>query len=573
MMSGYLIAEEGPLTGVILPFEEGEEWVIGRDPDAATLVLEDPMVSRRHVIVHATSEGYLLENLSSVNPATQNGKLVTESVLLHEGDILQIGSTFFRFTTKKPIYEEEMGGIAPSFEKGLDDAALESTETRWLLKVITGPNAGAEFAMRKGGTYIVGKDPNACDIIFHDLSVSRQHAKLNVDDEENIFIEDMGSRNGVLVNGEPITEKHQISSQDLVALGTTTFLLIDRKQIRETIVPPPQIPAGRAEEMELAQAVKEAEPLTATPLKDWKEMRISKKHLTWAGFGAFFVFLLIFGIFSLFSIKPVMVSEKHESERIREVVKPYPDLQFTYTEGSGKLFLVGHVLTGVEQQELLYSIRSLPFIEQIEDNVVVDEFVWQNMNALLLTNADWQGVSIHSPAAGKFVVRGYLQTPEQAQALSDYLNANFPYLDKLDNQVVVEGNLSVQIQSMLAQKGFGNVNFELTNGEVVLAGRIEEKHKKNYDELVSEFKALAGVRGVKNYVVISTAEASRIDITDKYAISGYSRQDEKSLFVLINGRIVGKGDILDGMTITGVEPNLILLEKDGVKFRINYNLQ
>ncbi len=572
-MAGYLIAEEGPLTGVILPFEEGEEWVIGRDPDAATLVLEDPMVSRRHVIVHGTTEGYLLENLSSVNPATQNGKFITESVLLHEGDIIQIGSTFFRFTNRKPVYEEEMETPAPAFEEGLEEAALETPETRWLLKVITGPNAGAEFSMKKGAIYLVGKDPNLCDIIFHDLSVSRQHARITVDDQENIFIEDLGSRNGVLVNGEPIAEKHQISSQDLVALGTTTFLLIDRKQVRETIVPPPQISAARAEEMAISAAEKEMAPPTVGPVKDWKEMRISKKHLTLAGVGAFFLFLLIFGMVSLFRVEPVVVAGKHESEQIREVTHHYPDVQFTYTEGGGKLFLVGHVLTGVEHQELLYSIKGLPFITQIEDNVVVDEFVWQNMNALLLSNADWQGISIHSPSPGRFVVRGYLETPEQAQALSDYLNANFPYLDKLENQVVVEGNLSVQVQSMLAQRGFGNVSFELTNGELVLGGRIEEKHQKAYDELVSEFKALVGVRGVKNFVVTSTPEASRIDLTEKYKITGSSRKDSKSLYVLINGRIIGKGDVLDGMTITGVEPNLILLEKDGVKFRINYNLQ
>src|ERR1700734_2453296 len=104
-MAGYLIAEEGPLAGLVVRFEEGEEWILGRDPDEVTLVLEDPMVSRKHVICRLTAEGYILENLSSVNPATQNGKVITEPVLLREGDILQIGSTFFRFT-EQPIPSE-----------------------------------------------------------------------------------------------------------------------------------------------------------------------------------------------------------------------------------------------------------------------------------------------------------------------------------------------------------------------------------------------------------------------------------------------------------------------------------
>ncbi|MBI2742959.1 MAG: type III secretion system inner membrane ring subunit SctD [Chlamydiales bacterium] len=576
-MAGYLIAEEGPLTGIILRFEEGQEWVIGRDPDVTDLVLEDPLVSRRHVIIHLTSEGYLLENLSSVNPATQNGKIITESVLLSEGDIIQVGSTFFRFTSKEPALEEEAPvEEAPTLEEeDLTSAEIESTyDARWLMKVITGPNAGAEFSMNKGAIYLIGKDPNLCDIIFHDLSVSRQHARLTVDDQENVFIEDMGSRNGVLINGEPISGKHQISSQDLVALGTTTFLLIDRKEARETIVSATITHPARAEETHGEEEMeRETATTTLAPVREWKEMRIKKRHLVLGGIGIFLLFFLFMGTFSLFKVEPVVVAEKHESEQIQEALKNYPDVQFSFTQSNGKLFLVGHVLTAVDKQELLYTLSGISFIGEVEDNVVVDEYVWQNMNALLMSNPDWQGISIHSPSPGKFVMRGYLETLEQAQALSDYMNVNFPYLDRLDNQIVVEGNLATQIQSMLMEKGFGTVLFQLSNGELVLTGRVDEKNKTAYEELVNHFKALMGVRTVKNFVVLSTSESSRIDISDKYKVTGSSKKDAQNLFVLINGRIVGKGDLIDGMMITTVLPSMILLEKDGLKFRINYNLQ
>lgn len=106
-MAGYLIAEEGPLDGLIVRLEQGEEWVLGRDPEEVSIILEDPMVSRKHVICRLTPEGYILENLSSVNPATQNGKVITEAVLLREGDILQIGSTFFRFSEQSPVKPQQ----------------------------------------------------------------------------------------------------------------------------------------------------------------------------------------------------------------------------------------------------------------------------------------------------------------------------------------------------------------------------------------------------------------------------------------------------------------------------------
>ncbi|NGX38526.1 MAG: Oxoglutarate dehydrogenase inhibitor, partial [Chlamydiae bacterium] len=247
-MNGYLIAEEGPLAGTTIVFEEEigkNEWSLGRDPEACDVALEDPMVSRQHAMMRLTPEGFILENLSTVNPATQNGMVISEPVLLKEGDIIQLGSTFFHFSEKAPEVEAEEK-LPPAEEMAESPAEMPSElhfgpspDTRWLMKVISGPNSGAEFAMHKSSTFLIGKDPNICDIVFQDLSVSRQHARLTIDDEDNAFIEDLGSRNGVIVNGELISEKLLLSSQDLVALGTTTFLVIDRHEARETIISPP----------------------------------------------------------------------------------------------------------------------------------------------------------------------------------------------------------------------------------------------------------------------------------------------------------------------------------------------
>ncbi|HEX2579193.1 MAG TPA: type III secretion system inner membrane ring subunit SctD, partial [Rhabdochlamydiaceae bacterium] len=458
-MAGYLIGEEGPLTGLVVKFEEGSEWVMGRDPDVVGIVLEDPMVSRRHVICRLTTEGYVLENLSAVNPATQNGMIISEPVLLREGDIIQIGNTFFRFSEKLPKVEP----LPPSLmEEPADLTSLSVTsspEARWMIKVITGPNSGAEFYMHKGKTYVIGKDPELCDIIFQDLSVSRQHARISVDESDMVYIEDLGSRNGTLVAGKMITDRHLLNSQDQVSLGTTSFLVIDLQQSRETLISeaPPLAEEAPAETM-------------TVHVKNWREMVIPKKHLILAGVIGVFLLTLIVSMVSLFNSEPIVVNAKDESSQVKEIVARYPDIQFSYNKGSEKLFLTGHVLTTVEKQELMFQLKGLPFITTIEDSVVIDEYVWENINALLMTNPAWQGISITSPMPGKFVVRGYLQTLEQGQALSDYLNVNFPYLDRLDNQVVVESNLTTQVQSLLTERGFNNVSYQLVDGEIVLSG-------------------------------------------------------------------------------------------------------
>lgn len=564
-MAGYLIAEEGPLAGLVLRFEEGAEWVIGRDPDEVALVLEDPMVSRKHVICRLTPEGFILENLSAVNPATQNGKIITEPVLLREGDIIQVGNTFFRFSEKVPGAEQP----PPLFLEETSDLSTLSNvtppEARWMIKVITGPNSGAEFYMHKGKSYIIGKDPEVCDIIFQDLSVSRQHARITLDDQEIVTIEDLGSRNGTLVKGKLIAEPTTLQSQDLIALGTTSFMVVDRQQSRETLI-------AQAPVLEPEPAVSGAEKAAPVP-KDWREMMIPKKHLILAGVvGCALIALFMSGI-SLFQSEPIEKPPRHESELVTEIVRKYPDIQFSYNDGSGKLFLTGHVLSAVDKQELLYQLGGLKFLTSVEDTVVIDEYVWENMNALLITNPQWQGISIHSPTPGKFVVRGYLQTLDQAQALSDYLNVNFPYLDRLDNQVVVESNLMTQVQSLLLERGFNNVSYQLTDGELVLSGRVDGKDTHRFDTLVKEFKSLQGVRVLKNYVIYTSEESSLVDLSTKYKVMGFSKKDGENHFIVINGKILTIGDLLDGMIITSISPSTVLLEKDGLKFKINYNLQ
>ena len=560
-MAGYLIGEEGPLTGFVARFEEEEEWVLGRDPEVASIVLEDPLVSRRHVICRHTEEGYVLENVSTTNPALYNGQILIEPTLLQEGDLVKIGSSIFRFSHSYPNFETE----ASEDDNDLMSVRIGSGSLgRFIIKVTNGPNAGAEFSMQKGSSYVLGKDPNLCDIAFQDLSVSRQHARISIDDNNQVFIEDLSSRNGVLVNGIAITSRHLLSSEDLISLGTTSFLLIDREQIQETIFSP----------LPLATSVKAEEKQEESPASDWREMIIPKKHLIVA---SAFGILMLAGITSMITLfktdKIEVVSQKEEHKILKENLAAFPDVQFSFNPPSGKLFILGHVISSVEKQELLYKIENLPFVHSIEDNVIVDELIWENTNALLLTNPNWVGVSLSSIAPGKFVLRGYVQTLEQAQALSDYLNLNFPYLDRLENQVVVETNLQMQVESILIEKGFNSVTYQLSNGELVLAGRVDQKKAHAFNTIIDQFYEVPGIRLIKNFVIYTKADTSRIDISSKYQITGYSKKDDQNMFVVINGKILTIEDVIDGMKITEILSNMVLLEKDGVKFRINYNLQ
>jgi hypothetical protein len=67
---------------------------------------------------------------------------------------------------------------------------------------------------------VIGRSRN-CDIILPSAKVSRQHATLTMDDGE-LFIEDLGSANGLWKNGQRI-EKDKIASGDIVVVSDETL--------------------------------------------------------------------------------------------------------------------------------------------------------------------------------------------------------------------------------------------------------------------------------------------------------------------------------------------------------------
>ncbi len=73
------------------------------------------------------------------------------------------------------------------------------------------------------GDTVLGRGPKNT-VVLDDALVSRTHAKIVVQNDV-VTIEDTGSANGVLVNGERIDKKRALTSGDRVVLGQQSFTL------------------------------------------------------------------------------------------------------------------------------------------------------------------------------------------------------------------------------------------------------------------------------------------------------------------------------------------------------------
>jgi pSer/pThr/pTyr-binding forkhead associated (FHA) protein len=70
---------------------------------------------------------------------------------------------------------------------------------------------------------VIGRS-RECDIVLEDAGVSRRHAELRPLDASAWSIEDLGSTNGVQVNGRTVQGEHELRSGDRIELGSTEIV-------------------------------------------------------------------------------------------------------------------------------------------------------------------------------------------------------------------------------------------------------------------------------------------------------------------------------------------------------------
>ncbi|MHC5033594.1 MAG: FHA domain-containing protein [Planctomycetota bacterium] len=97
----------------------------------------------------------------------------------------------------------------------------EQQDPVFLLEVVGQELSGSQFEVAADGL-LVGRSPS-CDVVFQSPAVSRRHAYF-YPNEEFCWVKDLGSKNGMLVNGRRAKET-RLTDGDEVDIGPSQFIL------------------------------------------------------------------------------------------------------------------------------------------------------------------------------------------------------------------------------------------------------------------------------------------------------------------------------------------------------------
>lgn len=169
-----------------VPFAVGNRAV-------ADFRLDDALASTgQHFVIQHAASGYMLEPVLEV---VLNGESISERTRLHAGDRIGVGRTLLVF--EPDIRNDGQTRLGNEIHSETPEAAIDVPHQ---MKVILGRETSKQV-----------------HALMHS-HVSRRHAAVSRNDQE-AFIEDLGSSNGTYLNGERLTRKTSLQVGDLIGIG------------------------------------------------------------------------------------------------------------------------------------------------------------------------------------------------------------------------------------------------------------------------------------------------------------------------------------------------------------------
>ncbi len=108
----------------------------------------------------------------------------------------------------------------------MDESRLGAAVIPVSLLVVAGLAEGMVIPVPPG-ELLLGREAGQAGRLGGDRTLSRRHARVTRDGQGRLFVEDLGSTNGTLLNGTRVTGRQPLRAGDLIEAGDSTLKVVD----------------------------------------------------------------------------------------------------------------------------------------------------------------------------------------------------------------------------------------------------------------------------------------------------------------------------------------------------------
>jgi pSer/pThr/pTyr-binding forkhead associated (FHA) protein len=215
---------EGADKSYELTFRE-PEITIGSD-DTNMVPIPDPQVSDWHARIEGRGEDIYFVDLGSTSGSVVDGRRVepTGEAKLSPSSEIRISSYLLALSPpdRKEMDDttsEKTSMVAMDMVKAILGSLSSDEEKPPVLEVLNDNEQGAKLTLGEEREYTLGRE-KSCDLVLKHWSISRRHAMVRRSGSGTTLM-DLKSKNGVLLNGDRVTEPARMKSGDVISVGHT----------------------------------------------------------------------------------------------------------------------------------------------------------------------------------------------------------------------------------------------------------------------------------------------------------------------------------------------------------------
>ncbi len=187
------------------------ETSIGRSK-ACDIVLDHGTVSRFHAVISMRKKTWYLTDTFSKTGTFINMKKIKYRAPIKDGDVISFGTAAYKFET--PFISDE----EPDEKMLKSSKQKEKTQAQPVyVSALIDDSKDTAYCLNLSDCRI-GRDPEQCDIVLKNATVSRLHARL-YHNSRGWMLEDLNSRAGTKINGEYIEGKTKLNEGDEINIG------------------------------------------------------------------------------------------------------------------------------------------------------------------------------------------------------------------------------------------------------------------------------------------------------------------------------------------------------------------